>query len=80
MLDFMLFFTTRERWGIQYDLSFCLFRGLYGYLEEISIVPSTVLNLTSAFVYGLHSQVCNVFRYKVHEEGRGDVKFDHVVC
>ena len=34
-----------------------------GHLEETSIVPSIVLNLTSASIYGLHAQVCNVSQY-----------------
>ena len=56
-----------KRWGKLYDLRFSLCRGLQrgrrwpllnGYLEETSKIPTIVLKLTSASVYGLHAIVC----------------------
>ena len=57
-----------RRWGKLYDLRFGLCRGLfrgwtwsilYGQLEETSIVPTIVSNLTSASEDGLYHKVFN---------------------
>ena len=61
-----------KRWGKLYDLRFSLCRGLQrgrrrpllkGFLEETSMVPTIVQNSTSASVYGLQPQLCNVSWY-----------------
>ena len=61
-----------KRWGKLYDLRFSLCRGLLrgqrrpllnDFLEETSMVPTIVLNSTSASVYSLQPQLCNVLWY-----------------